>query len=197
VLLRLLRGQAKLVRSVDLDARLQLALLGEVVFDYTESLDHEIVQEIAMVTILSQSLNALIRLLCDRVALASPQLSSALNLVNAQVYIRSSFLKMQLQVRLFCVYDHTLSYERWGGNVNGVFSTITQEPVTAQDMVRVWTAVMGDALVHEIDAAFLSAGLHDTAIQRTDGPPLSYAQLEAVLLCGLIDRGVVAVPNEW
>jgi hypothetical protein len=49
VLLRLLRGQAKLVRSGDLDARLQLALLGEVVFDYTESLDHEVVQEIAMV----------------------------------------------------------------------------------------------------------------------------------------------------
>jgi hypothetical protein len=52
VLLRLLRGQAKLVRSVDLDARLQLALLGEVVFDYTDSLDHEVVQEIAMVCFL-------------------------------------------------------------------------------------------------------------------------------------------------
>lgn len=49
VLLRLLRGQAKLVRSVSLQDRLHVALLGEVVLDYSESLDNEVLQEVSMV----------------------------------------------------------------------------------------------------------------------------------------------------
>jgi hypothetical protein len=71
-----------------------------------------------------------------------------------------------------------------------------QEPVSVRELETVWIAVMGDALLHEMDAAFLAAGLQDHQTQHADAP-LSYAQLEAVLLCGLIDRGVVAVPNEW
>jgi hypothetical protein len=69
-----------------------------------------------------------------------------------------------------------------------------QEPVSAREVVSVWTAVMGDALTHEIDAAYLAAGLQG---EFEAGAPLSYALLEALLLCGLVDRGVVAVPNEW
>jgi hypothetical protein len=69
-----------------------------------------------------------------------------------------------------------------------------QEPMSAQEAVSAWTAVMGDALTHEIDAAYLAAGLQS---EYEADAPLSYAHLEALLLCGLVDRGVVAVPNAW
>lgn len=49
VLLRLLRGQAKIARSVPVEDRLHVAMLGEVLLDFVESVDHDVLQEVAMV----------------------------------------------------------------------------------------------------------------------------------------------------
>jgi hypothetical protein len=55
-----------------------------------------------------------------------------------------------------------------------------------------WSVVFGAAVAHELESAYMSAGLQGY-LQRG----LIYAEAEAVLLCGFIDRGLVSVPNEW
>jgi hypothetical protein len=45
----LLRGQAKLARSIAQDDRLQVVLLGEVELDYSEAIEHDVLQEISLV----------------------------------------------------------------------------------------------------------------------------------------------------
>lgn len=60
-------------------------------------------------------------------------------------------------------------------------------------MLELWTSALGVPQEHEVSSAYASAGLGGDAPQR----PLSYTELEAVLLSACIDRGLVTVPSEW
>ena len=69
---------------------------------------------------------------------------------------------------------------------------ILQEPICAAHVHLIWTQVMGDIVQEELESAYAAASLFEHVHSA-----LNYSEMESMLLCGLIDRGVLAVLNDW
>jgi len=97
---RLLKGQAKLVKTVNIDNRLHLGFLGTVVLPSHTNADPSVLENIYMVRSNADCFTSLL-LLIDSVGvdvLFLPQLSAALKFCNAQSHIRATYVPLQIVV---------------------------------------------------------------------------------------------------
>lgn len=97
---RLLKGQAKLVKTVNIDDRLHLGFLGTVVLPSHMDADPAALENINMVRFHAHCFSLPVFLIGTLSAsiLISFQLSAALKFCNAQSHIRATYVPMQIVV---------------------------------------------------------------------------------------------------
>ncbi|KAJ1401287.1 hypothetical protein B484DRAFT_238820, partial [Ochromonadaceae sp. CCMP2298] len=189
LLLRLLKGQAALVRKIPLDERLHACFLGEVLLGegvesvvgaVTGGAEGEGAVGVLGARAEGPGTEAVVSALREEVRL----LAEALRFANAQAFVRDLFLQLRAAV----------------------------EPVTVQSVVVVWSNIFGppdETIACAFQAAGLSAyasasmsmSMHASAsvsvsVSDLASTPLTYEQLEGVLLAAFVLRGSLVVLQE-